>query len=272
MEHVKCFICGSDNTQFLLHPRRGRSIYRCLVCTNAFTVPTPKVAYDADTFFLGAQHDEQLFRSYAAPIVSFFSHYVHRGKVLDVGAGGGFLIEESIRRGFTAEGIEPSRKAVTYCLRRKLRVKQGYFRDGIYKAGSFDVVVMSHVLEHVDEPGKFLRAAKSVLRSGGIVCLSQTNYTGTIPRLYQRYWEGWVPNQHCVHFSPAGISHLLSANGFTVTSIKILPLGYIPLWRWGGVSTIANNMYNCASWLISVFRIGFPFVGDQMYVVAHPTQ
>lgn len=272
MEHITCFICQSTQVVLLLRPRRGGAIYRCAVCTNAFTYPAPQAVYDQDTFFLGAKHEEALFRSYAKPIVSFFSQYKQKGNLLDIGAGGGFLLKEAQEKGFTVQGIEPSRAAVRFCRSQGLTVKHGYFKKGVFTKNSFDVIVLSHVLEHVADPHTFLSDARDILRPGGILCLSQTNYTGTIPTILGAYWEGWVPSQHYVHFSPTGVEHLLNMNGLAVEALQILPLGYRPLWKWGSLSTIANNIYNTTNWLISTLRIGLPFVGDQMYVVAHRSQ
>lgn len=268
---MKCPICSRSQYKHCLFPRRGGEIYICSNCINAYTIPVPAVEYTHDSFFQAAEDQEKLFRSYAKPIIQFIKSVKPGGRLLDIGTGGGYLMEEAKGQGFDPYGIEPSSGAVLFCKKRKLKVKKGYFKDGMFPQRYFDVIVASHVLEHVPNPQKFLKSASKILKDDGVLCLSQTNYTGTIPKLYGRFWEGWVPDQHFVHFSPVGIEFLLKKTGYSLCKIKLIPLGYFFRLGFKNLPDIANTLYSNMSFIISKLKIGFPFVPDQLYVLAKKT-
>src|SRR3989338_7191752 len=152
--------------------------------------------------------------------IDFLPGSINKGRLLDVGCGSGYLIEEAVKRGFQGEGLDPSHETVEYCQRRSLKVKCGFLQEKYYPLETFDVVIASHVLEHVADPDRFLFICRNILKQGGFLCLAQTNYTGSIPFLYGRFWEGLVPNEHFVHFSLSGIQFLLKKTGFKVEKIK----------------------------------------------------
>lgn len=264
----RCHVCGGSRLRRLLGLRHGVSIHVCDACTSAITIPIPSVSYEDHQFYLSGCQNEELSRSYMTPIVQFIRRHVAGGKLLDVGTGAGLLIEEAQKSGFGAEGLEASRSAVRYCKSRGLQVRHGCLEPGIYPGQSFDVIVMSHVLEHTSDPAALLRAAHELLREDGVVCLSQTNYRGTVPRLLKRHWQAWMPIEHLIHFNPVGMEYLLGKAGFEVIEVQMLPLGYVLdvkiCWSRAMVSKVLNNI----SWFISKLRLGLPFVGDQMYVLA----
>jgi len=194
--------------------------------------------------------------------------FVSSGKLLDVGSGGGALIEEANKVGFQAEGLEPSLPAVKLCTRKGLKVKRGFFENVRYKNNYFDIIILSHVLEHVSDTNIFLSKVHKILKGKGYVFLCQTNYTGTIPKILGKFWEGWVTGQHLVHFSPGGMKYILGKNKFKLIRIDLISSNYRLLWRWGGFGVIATNIYYSVNFLLSksLERIGYQ--GDQMYVVA----
>ena len=262
ISEVRCNICNSSVLRRWLNLPSGHAIYVCQRCTNAATIPEPNQVYDRDEFFIHAQSNEALSRSHMTPIVNFIKEHIAAGRLLDVGTGSGLLVEEALKLGFEAEGIDPSQGAVRFCTNRGLRVKHGYLQHDSYSPHLFDVIVLSQVIEHMKEPGRLLETAQVFLKPGGMICLSQTNYQGTIPRLLGQRWQAWVPEQHFVHFSPQGIRFLLDRTGFRLIELRLLPLGYVFSKR---------RFFYSLGFFISKLRLGFPFVGDQMYILAAPT-
>jgi len=72
-------------------------------------------------------------------------------RVLEIGSAFGFLVKLLISEGIYAEGCDISKYAIDNCVVDKTLIKQCDIRDGIpYGSWSFDVVIASNVLEHVD--------------------------------------------------------------------------------------------------------------------------
>jgi methionine biosynthesis protein MetW len=97
-------------------------------------------------------------------------------RVLDVGCGGGELLELlARRRGADGRGIEISPEGVAACLARGLPVMQGDAdRDlDYFPAGAFDYVILSQTLQAVARPRRVLT---ELLRIGERVIVTLPNF------------------------------------------------------------------------------------------------
>ena len=85
-------------------------------------------------------------------------------KVLDVGCGGGILTEAMARAGASAKGVDLSEKALKVAdlhgLESGVKVEYEYISAedlALKEAGQYDVVTCMEMLEHVPDPGTYLR-------------------------------------------------------------------------------------------------------------------
>jgi 2-polyprenyl-6-hydroxyphenyl methylase/3-demethylubiquinone-9 3-methyltransferase len=94
--------------------------------------------------------------------------------IIDVGCGGGFVAEDLTKMGYTVTGFDISeeslKKARDHAKKSKLNIQ--YNTGSIYSipmaSGSVDVVVVSDVLEHLDDVPRALKEIKRVLKPGGV--------------------------------------------------------------------------------------------------------
>ena len=100
-------------------------------------------------------------------------------RVLDVGCGGGFLLEELARRGYSGTGIDLSPESVAIANQRldeigaadRLKAEVGSAYEP--PAGPYDLVTLTDVLEHLEDPRACLRvphAGPSALTSSRSRC------------------------------------------------------------------------------------------------------
>lgn len=93
---------------------------------------------------------------------------MHPDSILDVGAGEGFILE-MFRKNNVAkklEGLEYMDDAIDIGkkMHPKIIIKKGTIYELPYKANSFDVVLCSEVLEHLEDPNKALSELKRVTK------------------------------------------------------------------------------------------------------------
>jgi SAM-dependent methyltransferase len=93
-----------------------------------------------------------------------------RARILDVGCSGGVLLGMLRQRGFSnAVGLEPSVAYSELARSHGLDVRVGSLADLPADLGLFDVIVLSHVLEHVRTPEDAIRALAAHLSASGLI-------------------------------------------------------------------------------------------------------
>jgi O-antigen/teichoic acid export membrane protein/SAM-dependent methyltransferase len=99
-------------------------------------------------------------------------------RVLEVGCATGFLSTYLIQHGCEVVGIEMDPKMAAWARRRGVDVIVGDAQNPAVQAqveGSFQVILLGDVLEHLDDPGAWLRRVRSWLAPDGYVLLSVPN-------------------------------------------------------------------------------------------------
>jgi SAM-dependent methyltransferase len=142
------------------------------------------------------------------------------GDLLDVGCATGSFVKLALQAGFRAQGIDLMAPAVAYGRRRfDLPLAIRDFTDPSIEPASLDVVTLWATLEHLADPGAFLRQAQRILRPGGAIAVSVPNHRSLTQRvLGQR--NRYVCIEHLNYFSEKTLSALLSRHGFAVDRVS----------------------------------------------------
>jgi 2-polyprenyl-3-methyl-5-hydroxy-6-metoxy-1,4-benzoquinol methylase len=138
---------------------------------------------------------------------SVFPRYVAGGRVLDVGCGSGAFLALLRSHGWTPAGVEPDPAAREAASSRGLDVAPSLEDAAGWER--FDVVTMTHVLEHVPEPIAFLERAVERLRPGGRLLAVTPNAQSLGLRLFGRDWFALEVPRHLAVYSPRGARALL---------------------------------------------------------------
>jgi len=132
-------------------------------------------------------------------------HGVHRGRVLDLGAGYGFWLAALARAGYEPAGVELSAEAAALARERSgAPVSTGSADDPLpYGDASFAAVTMLDVIEHLPRyPAALLECAR-VLAPGGKLFVVTLNAGSLARPLLGRRWSFWLDPTH-VHMFSAG--------------------------------------------------------------------
>jgi len=135
-------------------------------------------------------------------------------RVLDVGFGNGGFLQGARRAGWIVSGADPDPVAVHNAKERGLDVRHGGIEAYADQPASFDVITMSHVIEHVHDPVYVLRQAHALLKPGGQLWLDTPNIRSNGHRLFRRSWLHLDPPRHLVLFSWGSMRRVLNQLSF----------------------------------------------------------
>ncbi|MBN2856195.1 MAG: class I SAM-dependent methyltransferase [Halothiobacillaceae bacterium] len=136
------------------------------------------------------------------------------GRLLDVGFGNGGFLQLASEMGWNAEGIDFDAQAVEVAQKRGLNVRC-ISADTFHEAtAQYDVITLSHVIEHVYDPVGLLKALYAMLKPGGMLWLDTPNLDSKGHARFGRNWRGLEPPRHLVLFGGQTLFGVLQDCGF----------------------------------------------------------
>jgi 2-polyprenyl-3-methyl-5-hydroxy-6-metoxy-1,4-benzoquinol methylase len=166
------------------------------------------------------QYEESLLSGTEAP------------SVLDAGCATGALLESLRGRGWRVTGVEISPSALYAREKRGIDARSLPLEENNFPEKSFDVLLASHLIEHLNDPRSFLTEAHRVLKDGGRVFITTPNISGLQARLYGSRWRSAIFD-HLYLFSVRTLKNLLIATGFKAEKTAAwggLAAGLAPSW------------------------------------------
>lgn len=173
-----------------------------------------EVPVDGYADYLG---DSERHRETARRRLSLIGRFAQSGgRLLDVGAAAGFFVDEAIRAGWDAEGIDIAPHVAEWGRREldvPLRVGEV---SGVEGRGTYTVVTMWDYIEHSLDPAGELATSNELLAPAGIVALSTGDLDSVAARLSRSRWHLLTPRHHNFFFSASTLVRLLERNGFEI--------------------------------------------------------
>jgi 2-polyprenyl-6-hydroxyphenyl methylase/3-demethylubiquinone-9 3-methyltransferase len=124
-------------------------------------------------------------------------------RLLDIGCGGGLLSEPMSRLGFAVTGVDASERNVgtarAHAEATDLAIDyRASTAEALEAAGEapFDVILNMEVIEHVADPGDYLRTCARLLAPGGLMIVATINRTlkaFALAKVGAEYVLRWVP-------------------------------------------------------------------------------
>lgn len=136
------------------------------------------------------------------------------GRVLDVGCGNGGFLAVAREAGWEVEGVDFDIEAVNAARSLGLNVRHGGIELFLDKCACYDVITLSHVIEHVHDPVALVQRLYELLKPGGMLWLETPNIDSLGSRRFGRNWRGLEPPRHLVMFTTKALVGCLRAAGF----------------------------------------------------------
>ncbi len=145
------------------------------------------------------------------------------GSILDIGSGTGSFLSVMKESGWNVTGIEPDpiarQNAQTI---NNITALSPEAQSG-FSEGTFDVITLWHVLEHVHQLDNQAKELHRLLSSEGKLFIAVPNHTSHDAAHYAKYWAAWDVPRHLYHFAPATMKVLAEKYGFEIVQYK-------PMW------------------------------------------
>ena len=147
----------------------------------------------------------------------YTKQYITGKTLLEIGVGAGQSILWFEEEGFDVSGIEPDGRNVSMINKVLKRGKvaetsvEGFSSDKV-----FDVIWMSHVLEHLIEPVRFLKKIRNNLKKNGIFFIEVPNCE------YEPMLQSSIEkNPHLYHFTKKALTKMVEETGYKIVSCGI---------------------------------------------------
>jgi 2-polyprenyl-3-methyl-5-hydroxy-6-metoxy-1,4-benzoquinol methylase len=134
-------------------------------------------------------------------------------RVLDIGSGGGFLLDKLRDQGFkNILGIEPYLEKDIQ--EKGYKIKKETI-EGLVESGSkFDIIILSHVFEHFEEPIKSVENMYKLLDTRGALILRTPICPNLTFRKYERHWFQIDAPRNILIPSFSGLKELFLQEGY----------------------------------------------------------
>ncbi len=227
-ETIPCTYCGAAALPFLRAQDDNRrsttetfTYYRCDACRLIFLHPLPA---DLSLYYVGDYHAQpasEAERAFHARLEAIKLAYVQRyaqGKtLLEIGPSYGAFLRLAKQAGFAPEAIELDADCVAALNAEGIPTLQSAAPlEALRTFGSYDVIGMWHVVEHLPQVWEVLAEAAAHLKPNGILIIAAPNPQALTFRLFKQRW-GYLDAPRHIHLLPiALLEGLARQNGLTL--------------------------------------------------------
>jgi 2-polyprenyl-3-methyl-5-hydroxy-6-metoxy-1,4-benzoquinol methylase len=267
MRSIHCAICNNkENTQELYNAtfdinkithktfsaRRtpDRIHYRFVTCKRCSLIfsnpilPQNKIehlyAKSTFTYSIESNYLKKTYGQYLMPLLK--NYPLEKTKLLDIGCGNGFFLEEAKERGVgSVFGIEPGIASVKKAPKwLQNNIKIGILQKGSFKDNSFDIICCFHTLDHIVDPNSFLETVYAFLKKGGKALFIVHDTNGLSVKLFSEK-SPIFDIEHIYLFNKKSLEAIFKKNKFRVIQTFSVKNTY-PILYWTRILPLPNKM------------------------------
>ena len=247
---AKCMICGAcAEVKYLMHPGYQRphvfNIYHCNKCNSAFSSPRCNVDFIYESIYRNGpsvpgynrywdyaervKNEESPFE-YLADVEDCYwsikealqAVVEERNKadvnILEIGCGLGYLTYSIHKNGYRILGMDIAEHSIKSAIEDfgNLFLHADLYKYAPNHQQEYDVIILTEVIEHIDDIIKFMAAIKLLLKQSGHIILTTPNksfYPSNI------IWATDLPPVHCWWLSEESLGYIASSLAMSISFI-----------------------------------------------------
>ena len=231
-------ICQNKNSEIILETK-GYKLYKCLSCKIIFAHKDKKENLDSQKIYENYYKKETAsrFGSIVELVVKAF-RFIRAYKIsilepnykniLDIGSGRGWMLY-FLKKYFKYERTVGTQIADNAYIFSKEKLGLEIYDKDLLELpfkDTFDVITMLHVLEHVENPEKYVEKIYELLSKNGSLFMEVPNYDAWARRFTGKYWLALDLRHHLLFFTPYSLISLLKKYNFKIKRVKTFSLEY----------------------------------------------
>ena len=137
--------------------------------------------------------------------------------VLDIGCGRGKLLQEFDCLGAKTQGLERQEFPKNEL---KSNVHIGELSDIFFDGKKFDIIILWHVLEHLENTESLISDIVKHMHSNANLIISVPNFNSFQQRIFGRHWFHLDLPRHLIHLEPDWLVSRLKSEGLKIERIS----------------------------------------------------
>ncbi|MCK5493740.1 MAG: class I SAM-dependent methyltransferase [Candidatus Omnitrophica bacterium] len=231
-EKVNCIICGKDDFEQLSEKDRFGLAVSVVICRECGLIQTnPRLNQESYNEFYNAEFTKLIFGEDRTTRDLFLDQYFHGQKIykylktslpkalkdlfiLEVGCGPGGILAYFKDLGCSVSGMDVGQERIDFGKNNyDLNLQVGTLAD--YKLDRKpDVVIMSHIVEHLLNPNNELERVRSILDKNGFMYIEVPGIRNLSGNQYDLNFLHLLQISHTYHFSLRTLKNLANKVGF----------------------------------------------------------
>jgi 2-polyprenyl-3-methyl-5-hydroxy-6-metoxy-1,4-benzoquinol methylase len=219
--HKLCLVCNSEKIRDLKGYETNH-LCKCSSCGFVFCKPIP-TAEELKKHYEGYGRND-----YLSPItikrynelLDEMEPYRKNNRMIDVGCGIGYFLEEAKKRGWEVYGTEYTDEAVEICRQKGIIMHKGALNSVSYEPNYFDVITSFEVIEHINNPREELEHFYNILRPNGLVYVTTPNFNSLLRYYLKSSYDNICYPEHLSYYTPKTIKRLFTSKGFKPLKIE----------------------------------------------------
>ena len=221
-----CMLCNSKALEIVYYSNSVWKVNRCSSCSFAWVVDIVERSHNTSFSWNQEIVNESSLRN------NMYIDRLNRVKCLhpnpfnwlDVGCGGGGMLNCVKNNGFKAEGIELSPSADTISKLYDIQVHRNVLKDTIsaLSQDKYGVISYFHVIEHIEDPINELMIVRELLSDDGLLVIEVPYFDSFFWKIFKHHHRHFY-RSHLNYFNLNSMTTMLSGCGFNILNIDSVP-------------------------------------------------
>ena len=251
----KCLICESSQLRRMKKYKKDHLV-KCIECGFVFSGILPTIVETNAVYSnytrgnsltnVSIQKNHDLAKKLLA--VYGKNNNLSALKVLDIGCGDGYLLSTFLQLGCDVYGTEFDEESITICKNKGITMLDGGMLPcvsvDIKDSDKFDLIIMTEVIEHIQNPIDVISNAYNLMKNNGIMYFTTPNFNSLERRILGSDWGMIGYPEHLSYYTKSTMNKLLIENNMQQIYIQTINISIYRVVQFFNAKKTQNNTTN----------------------------